>query len=110
MLTEEASLHKILRDVACHSLGIVPLNYRIHDGVQEKLNLLSPDEARRMKRKFRKLWRKIAKQKQLSTSVDLGESQPAKSKKRRRKNIVLHSIEEKFVQPTLKRMLKEETR
>lgn len=104
-MDKEPSLEKILRDAACMSLGIIPLNYQIHDGIKERLNSLPPEEARKMKRKFRKLWRKVAKQRSLSTSVGLGDKLPAKSAMRRRKDIVRSEIVNKFVNPTLNKMI-----
>lgn len=53
-------LKHILTQSAYHALGIVPMSYARAD-VGRILNDLPPAEARKMRRKFRKLWRKLAR-------------------------------------------------
>lgn len=57
------SLRAIKREIICHDLDIVPIATRPQSVVTaaEALARMSPEDARRMKRKFRKLWRAAAK-------------------------------------------------
>lgn len=80
-----------------HQLGIVPLSYDEKD-INRILSSLPPDEAKKMRRKFRKLWRKASKIKPPSNSklgrlyavrykeqMGYGEAEPTKKQKRNRK-------------------------
>jgi|OM-RGC.v1.028954691 hypothetical protein len=102
--TNPPTLNQMLRDAACIELGIVPLNHNIHDGIKQRLDAMPPDEARKMKRKFRKLWRKIAKKQCRSESVGLGDPDATNSQRRYRKSLVRGEIERNFVRPTLERL------
>ena len=102
--TNPPTLNQMLRDAACIELGIVPLNHNIHDGIKQRLDAMPPDEARKMKRKFRKLWRKIAKKQCLSESVGLGKPDASSGQRRFRKSLVRGEIERNFVRPTLERL------
>jgi hypothetical protein len=53
-------IHKIAIYTVYLEEGIAPIE-RIRDNVNKQLSSMSPDEARKMKRKFRKLWRKCYK-------------------------------------------------
>lgn len=50
----------VLRSTAYHNLGIVPITDTSSD-VNQVLAQLPPEEARKMRRKFRKLWRAAVK-------------------------------------------------
>ena len=102
--TNPPTLNQMLRDAACIELGIVPLNHNIHDGIRHRLDAMPPEEARKMKRKFRKLWRKIAKKRRLSGSVGLGDPNVSNRHRRHRKSLVRGEIERNFVRPTLERL------
>jgi len=101
---KDITLSSMLRDAACIELGIVPLNHNIHDNIRRHLDAMPPDEARKMKRKFRKLWRKIAKKQRLSSSVGLGDPDATTGQRRHRKALVRGEIERNFVRPTLERL------
>jgi hypothetical protein len=51
-------LHKFLCYEICFSLGIIPLQH-FDTRVDEILQQMDPLEARKAKRKFRKLWKKV---------------------------------------------------
>jgi len=53
-------IHKIAIYTVYLGEGVVPIE-RIRDNVNKQLAEMSPDDARKMKRKFRKLWRKCYK-------------------------------------------------
>lgn len=44
-----------------YDVGIVPLDTRFLHDMSRSLSQLSPEESRKLRRKFRKLWRKLAK-------------------------------------------------
>lgn len=102
----EQNLRKMLRDMAFHSLGIVPIKYIGWDGINQQLASLPPEEARKIKRKFRKLWRKIAKHDPNwnAAFLGMGDPDPEKILKTRRRSAVLNAVEQKFVLPTLRNM------
>lgn len=54
------SLREIKREIICHDLDIVPIGH-LPGTAAEALAHMPPEDARRMKRKFRKLWRAAAK-------------------------------------------------
>ena len=82
-----------LMKAAAHEAGIVPLEKTHHD-FNRILASLPPEEARAMKRKFRKLWRKVAKAKPTKNSrlkritTGLGTANPTRSQKNNRKHAV----------------------
>ena len=59
-------IHKLKLQIEFLNTGIVPLSWRATDGapawfdINKILASLPPDEVRKMKRKFRKAWRKLA--------------------------------------------------
>ena len=71
---------RMLVHAACHMVGIAPLgNVMAHD-MNRVLSTISPEEARVMKRKFRKLWRKIAKERiRQSPGESMGKSMVMRS-------------------------------
>ena len=54
-----SKLRESLVSLVAHQLGIVPLSYDSED-INRILSALPPEEARAMRRKFRKMWRKEA--------------------------------------------------
>ena len=86
-------LRKIISDSVYHSLGIVPIEWAGHD-INKVLASLPPDEARKMRRKFRKLWRKFAKKPAKGRShkyieqLGLGAPEPTRRQKTSRKQEV----------------------
>lgn len=93
---------------AAHELGIVPLETLYHD-VNKALAALPPEDAKKMKRKFRKLWRKIARQKLAQSpsyvrrSIGLGNKEPDKKHKKNRKHEVKTFIYKEAVKPIAER-------
>lgn len=105
-MTMEKTLKEALTEMAFHSLGIVPYAfYRKRGEINEALAGLPADEARKMRRKFRKCWRKIAKRlkKPAQRNVGLGETSPTITQKNRRKFVVYQATRDKFVNPTIEK-------
>lgn len=93
--------------------GVVPIDNTNHD-MRRGLKELPPDDARALKRKFRKVWRKLAKeearkmgkpaaqaQSWLTNRYGAGKSNPSRSDKEARKRIVQKHFYENFVRPIL---------
>jgi hypothetical protein len=84
---------EFLMKAAAHERGIVPLERNHHD-FNRILASLPPDDARAMKRKFRKLWRKVARNKQAKNTrlkhitSGLGNQNPTRTHKNNRKHMV----------------------
>jgi len=57
---------RILLQIESLNVGIVPVVDAIYLNVNELLKSTDPKEARKMKRKFRKLWRKISTTKKIN--------------------------------------------
>lgn len=111
---------KVLLNAIWHMIGIVPIE-NSHTGVDNDINralssLPSP-EAREMKRKFRKLWRKVAKKRLDKPKVNkasimklfgffpLREDSdrcPSRSQKVNRKRAVLNHVYEEILIPMKK--------
>ena len=98
------NLRESVEALIYHQLGIVPLSYDDRD-VNRILSSLPADEAMRMKRKFRKLWRKESNcqlqshtksGRQFATRYKAqsghGEVKPTKAQKRNRKFIVIRRV------------------
>lgn len=101
---KDKSLREMLTEMTLHSLGIVPYTYYREPGeINKKLASIPESEARRMKRKFRKHWRRIAKKLKPSTQarIGLGESSPTITQKNRRKFYVYEEARRKFVDPII---------
>lgn len=102
-------LLKILMNTAYHELGIAPIEYTIHD-YNKLLKDLPPDEARSLKRKFRKVWRSLVKQSDprlvetFSRQLGLGATSPTKQQKNSRKREVHRRVMLAHVLPTLKKI------
>lgn len=90
-------LREAIESLIYHQLGIVPLTYDEKD-VNRILSSLPPEEAKKMRRKFRKLWRAASVIKPPSNTkrgrlfaarykeqMGYGEAQPTKKQKRNRK-------------------------
>lgn len=97
-------LKKILEETAFHTLGIVPIDgVTILGDVNKILGALPPDDAKRMRRKFRKLWRKYVKSASSrsqcleSEKMKIGSEAPDRRAKRARKwavrKMIVNSLE-----------------
>ena len=88
----EHILTKIARFEAFAEAGVAPIEDFGHD-FNRILASHPPEEARRLKRKFRKLWRTAAKkEKGHARRCGLGAEEPTKSQKRNRKLLVLTKV------------------
>lgn len=93
-------------------LGIIPLE-NISDDMRQGLEKLTPEEARKMKRKFRKLWRKYAKEemhsatsykkRKLTQLYGIGKHQPSRSQKRARKELVKRKLWQIYIKPAIQK-------
>lgn len=97
---------KFAEMAAGFELGIVPLSF-VTDDVNKILANTPPEEARRMRRRFRKLWRKVYKQglrkcpseyiQSLTASIyGVGEAKITSYQARRRKQAVYYHISSKI--------------
>lgn len=89
------------KQVAFYNAGIAPIKHFRHDASRD-LSTLSPDEARKLKRKFRKLWRRAKNNKALRVPVKKGHPWQEKRIRANRKIAVNRLIVEKIVLPMLK--------
>ena len=105
-------IHKLKLQIEFLNAGIVPLAWRLADGapawfdINKILASLPPDEARKMKRKFRKAWRKLvahdlkrggrAARKRLAI-MEVGKEIPTRRAKNARKVEVLTAHNRKVV-------------
>lgn len=98
------NLREAVETLIYHQLGIVPLSYDERD-INRVISSLPSAEARRMKRKFRKLWRKesnyvpptrtkLGRQFAIRYKIQTGygEVEPTKAQKRHRKHVVTRSV------------------
>lgn len=60
MTNADDPLRNLFTTTLYHTMGIVPIYDKSKD-VNRQLAELPPDEARKMKRKFRKIWRRLAR-------------------------------------------------
>jgi len=97
---------RVMKDIFAtfvyNELGIVPMVLgSIHNDVGRVLDTLSPEVARKMKRKFRKLWRAEARSassmKSKKTTLGLGSPSPSKQQKNSRKAAVAVMVEARIV-------------
>lgn len=103
-----SEVNKLFEDIAYHSIGIVPIKDAKKD-FNRYLSDVSPDVARKMKRKFRKLWRRCVKEanKELrwadvyAIQLGMGASLPTKMQKKRRKEEVRRKIIHHVVKPIM---------
>lgn len=105
MIDRDTLIYKMLRDAAFHELGIAPITPNAPQDINRALEKLSPEEARRMKRKFRKLWRKAARMGYgilapvYINMLGLGERYPNRRHKAARKREVLRRVHAEVVDP-----------
>jgi hypothetical protein len=99
-------LRKIRAQIGALNAGIVPFGSWGEEGVPHHdftriLDRMDPEEARKHRRKFRKMWRKIAKESEASTkrigrraSKDMGlhKVTPTRQEKNTRKFLVAHEL------------------
>ena len=77
--------------------GIMPMDLDDHDATR-RLAGLPPDEARVLKRRFRKLWRKLARTRPHRTLYGLGVQDPGRWKKGHRKVLVFYYCWERMTE------------
>lgn len=106
---------KLLLNAVWLSLGVVPLNAtNIHFDVNRALAALPTEEARTMRRKFRKLWRKLAackiaeaKSSRVKGGIvggfGLGQEKQTRAQRNARKRQVYAAVKEQVVDPMLHR-------
>ena len=103
----DSILHKLLLTTAAHDLGIVPLD-DVRDDVNRTLSTMPLDEARAMRRKFRKLWRKFCRNSDKALSVEycdqmeMGSPKPSRRARTTRKREVKRRILVDVVAPLMK--------
>lgn len=94
-------LFKILLASSFHTLGIAPVN-TWGDDVNKVLSCLPPEEARRARRKFRKLWRAAVRHppkgvsRKFLSQLGYGTPKPNKSMRRYRKALVHAQVTQKI--------------
>ncbi|NBT35819.1 MAG: hypothetical protein EBT03_09855, partial [Betaproteobacteria bacterium] len=92
-------MHEVLRKIyeteKAMSYGIVPLGVNVVRDINRILKDLPPEEARRMKRKFRKLWRKEARKVARGAQIQRGQmpigygaKNPTRRQKEARKRMI----------------------
>lgn len=99
---------RALMMAAMFESGVIPItdaNNVMHD-FKRVLNQLPPDEALKLKRKFRKVWRKLAKSKNSTEERNkavygLGAINPSRSQRRTRKELVYKYFFNSVVRPML---------
>ncbi len=101
----------VITSVFLHE-GIVPIEgEHVSVDMNRALKGIDPDEARKMRRKFRKLWRKAvragspspARLQQLSATTGYGsKSAPGKQEKRARKQLVYKTVFNEKIKPLFK--------
>lgn len=95
-------LEKTLLQNAMFQLGIVPIEDPSMD-FRKYLSQLPPDEATKLKRKFRKLWRKLARKTQKKSWYGLSGKNPNKRERFNRKQDIFMEIMSTVVKPAVKR-------
>jgi hypothetical protein len=117
MVTSEAPNDK-MRDVertfvriVHFEAGIVPMEKTGLD-MRRALNQLEPDEARKLKRRFRKLWRKFATRqimqgsasdKMMKGKLGTGKQVPSRAERNARKQLVFDEIWANVIEPMVRR-------
>jgi len=100
-------LTKLIRDAAFHNLGIAPIDVSISRyDFNKLLESLPPEESRKMKRKFRKLWRKYSKElpRRYQEQMGLSHGAPTRSQKNLRKSEVLRRVNLDVVRPAVNKL------
>lgn len=100
-------MHDLLMLHTYMKLGIAPIGNVNHD-YNKLMQNLPPEEARKMKRKFRKLWRRAAKKHMHKTpyigQIGLTNPSPTRSMKKFRKGAVAYHVRWNLVIPALKQI------
>lgn len=104
---ERALIHAVMFEA-----GIVPMEEPRHD-MRRALEQLPPDEARAMKRKFRKLWRRAMRDKLVGLKapqvrfvkrvLGVGQQSPSRAVRTARKEMVFDAMWETTILPFLTR-------
>lgn len=108
---DKAFIHTVMFE-----LGILPIEDPVLD-MRVPLRQLTPEEARVVKRKFRKLWRKLArdraaraggksgagKQQAVQKEYGMGKQQPSRAERLARKRLVYEQIWEQVIVPMLQK-------
>jgi len=98
----------IMIESVYHELGIAPIGCTSYD-FNKIFSSLSFEEARKMKRKFRKIWRKCAKNAKYSSQyrkqLGIGVRSPTKEQKTNRKREVKRHIVVDIVAPAVKKLI-----
>lgn len=102
------ALDRVFIHTVMFNVGIIPMEDPGHD-VSRVLAQLSPEDARKARRKFRKLWRKEIKSEQkkshsrdaawIKKQVGQGSVKPSRSQKILRKSIVYRKLWIDIIQP-----------
>ena len=103
---------RVLMTTVWLSLGVAPLD-NVNFDINKMLACLPPDEARRMRRKFRKLWRKYAKRdisaaktgvskRNVQAYMGIGEEKPTRAQRNNRKRTVFWGIRKDVLEPLKK--------
>lgn len=96
--------------------GILPME-KTHFDMRRVLAQLSPDEARVLKRKFRKLWRQAMKKevngasqhrresrnKILSSALGVGKPAPTREQRQARKQLVFNALWQELIAPLIEK-------
>lgn len=101
---------RALLSAAGFEAGIIPIEQPEHD-MTRVLAQLSPEDAQKMKRKFRKLWRKMVREKKdaprmqaaIANQAGMGAKKPTKAQKLARKRLVFNKLWEEVVAPALEK-------
>jgi hypothetical protein len=92
--------------------GILPMEKTTLD-MRRALQQLPPEEARRFKRKFRKLWRKAMQEKAganqklksevIKQELGVGKHVPSRAERNARKKLVFDSLWKELIEPMIRR-------
>lgn len=105
---DRALIHSVM-----FQMGILPMEKTDLD-MRRALAQLSPEEARTLKRKFRKLWRKamranvgngktrVAKEQSAKATLGVGKHVPSRAERNARKKLVFDSLWESVIEPLVK--------
>ena len=88
MMDLDDPLDRFLLESVMWEMGILPLDFKEQD-VGRRLAQLPPEEAQRLKRRFRKAWRAL-KRKKMSTLLHKRGADPGRKAKKIRKSLVLY--------------------
>ena len=79
-----------LYQLSCYNLGIIPSVDP--QQIQQSLSSLSPDDSRKVRRKFRKIWRKLDRERFQSKYVDRSVQPPGPQVSFARRSAVLSQL------------------